>query len=331
MGELLRVTDVVKRFPVGRGLLLRKPTAEVHAVDGVSFAINSGETFALVGESGCGKTTTANLVLRLLDADAGRIEFAGEEITHLRGKRLRELRRDIQMIFQDPVASLNPRMTVLDIVAEPLVAQGRRRVATGQVAELLERVGLDPDHAGRYPHEFSGGQRQRIGIARALALSPKLIVCDEPVSALDVSMRAQVLNLLLDLQRDLGLTYLFISHDLSVVRHVCDRVGVMYLGKIVEVAEREQLFGGALHPYTQALLSAVPVPDPDVEVNRRRIVLQGEVPSPLHPPAACRFHTRCWKVETICRNETPELEVRCGLHEASCHFAEPRTAVEIQA
>jgi len=331
MGELLRVTDVVKRFPVGRGLLLRKPTAEVHAVDGVSFAINSGETFALVGESGCGKTTTANLVLRLLDADAGRIEFAGEEITHRTGKRLRELRRDIQMIFQDPVASLNPRMTVLDIVAEPLVAQGRRRGATGQVAELLERVGLDPDHAGRYPHEFSGGQRQRIGIARALALSPKLIVCDEPVSALDVSMRAQVLNLLLDLQTDLGLTYLFISHDLSVVRHVCDRVGVMYLGKIVEVAEREQLFGGALHPYTQALLSAVPVPDPDVEVNRRRIVLQGEVPSPLHPPPACRFHTRCWKVETICRNETPELEVRCGQHKASCHFAEPRAAVEIQA
>ena len=331
MGELLKVTDLVKRFPVGRNLLRRKPAAEVHAVDGVSFAIKAGETFALVGESGCGKTTTANLVLRLLDVDSGTIDFAGEDITHRRGEPLRVLRRDIQMIFQDPMASLNPRLSVRDIVAEPLVAQGRSQGRREKVDELLERVGLEPDHGSRYPHEFSGGQRQRIGIARALALQPKLIVCDEPVSALDVSMRAQVLNLLLDLQDELGLTYLFISHDLSVVRQVCDRIGVMYLGKLVEVAEREQLFGGALHPYTQALLSAVPVPDPDVELHRRRIVLSGEVPSPMNPPAACRFHTRCWKAEDLCRNEEPELRVRGEKHPASCHFAEPRAAVEVEA
>ena len=331
MGELLKVTDLVKRFPVGRNLLRRKPAAEVHAVDGVSFAINAGETFALVGESGCGKTTTANLILRLLDVDSGTIDFAGEDITHRRGEPLRVLRRDIQMIFQDPMASLNPRLSVRDIVAEPLVAQGRRQGRRERVDELLERVGLEPDHGSRYPHECSGGQRQRIGIARALALQPKLIVCDEPVSALDVSMRAQVLNLLLDLQDEFGLTYLFISHDLSVVRQVCDRIGVMYLGKLVEVAEREQLFGGALHPYTQALLSAVPVPDPDVELHRRRIVLSGEVPSPMNPPAACRFHTRCWKAEDLCRNEEPELRVRDGKHPASCHFAEPRAAVEVEA
>ncbi len=331
MGDLLTVTDLVKRFPVHRGLVSRRPVAEVHAVDGVSFAIRPGETFALVGESGCGKTTTANLVLRLLDADSGTIEFEGEDITRLRGERLRKLRQDVQMIFQDPFASLNPRMAVRDIVAEPLVAQNRRDGRGERVAELLERVGLDPDHAGRYPHEFSGGQRQRIGIARALALRPKLIVCDEPVSALDVSMRAQVLNLLLDLQKEFGLTYLFISHDLSVVRQVCDRVGVMYLGKLVEIADRDALFGCALHPYTQALLSAVPVPDPDIELNRRRIVLTGDVPSPLNPPPACRFHTRCWKAEAVCGSEEPELRVRCGEHPASCHFAEPRAAVELHA
>ena len=331
MGELLKITDLVKRFPVGGRSFAPGRSAGVLAVDGLSFTIGRGETFALVGESGCGKTTTANLLLRLLDADSGSIEFDGTDITRLRGRRLRELRRDIQMVFQDPYASLNPRMKVGDIVAEPLVAQGRRTGRAERVAELLERVGLDPDHASRYPHEFSGGQRQRISIARALALQPRLIVCDEPVSALDVSMRAQVLNLLRELQEDLGLTYLFISHDLSVVRQVCDRVGVMYLGQIVEMADHDALFGRALHPYTQALLSAVPVPDPDVEVNRRRIVLRGEAPSPLDPPPACRFSTRCWKAQEICTSEKPALRVRDGDHPAACHFPEPRPAVEVQS
>ncbi|MGH4022203.1 MAG: ABC transporter ATP-binding protein [Pseudonocardiaceae bacterium] len=332
MDALLRVTDLVKRFPVNRGLIVRGPMAEVHAVDGVSFSISPGETFGLVGESGCGKTTTARLVLRLLDADAGRIEFDGEDITHLRGGPLRVLRRQIQMVFQDPFASLNPRMTVEKIVAEPLVSQGRHReVSRRHIGELLERVGLDPDYAGRYPHEFSGGQRQRIGIARALSVRPKLIVCDEPVSALDVSMRAQVLNLLCDLQQELGLTYLFISHDLSVIRQISNRVGVMYLGKLVEVADRDGLFGGGLHPYTQALLSAVPIPDPDIETDRRRIVLRGDVSTPLAPPTGCRFHTRCWKAEETCRTAEPELAVRCGRHPAACHFAEPRAAIDVHS
>ena len=326
---LLRLTDVVKRFPVKRGLF-RRPAAEVHAVDGVSLSLSRGETLGLVGESGCGKTTLARLVLRLLPVDSGTIEFDGEDITRLGGERLRELRREIQMVFQDPYDSLNPRMTVRDIVGEPLMAFGKwRGEGRRQVAELLDRVGLDPDHAGRYPHEFSGGQRQRIGIARALALRPSVIVCDEPVSALDVSMRAQVLNLLRDIQVDFGLTYLFISHDLSVVREVSDSVAVMYLGHIVEVARGEDLFGSALHPYTQALLSAVPVPDPDVESRRRRIVLKGEIPSPLSPPPACRFHTRCWKAEAVCRNEEPQLVEHEPAHRARCHFAEPAPAVEV--
>jgi oligopeptide/dipeptide ABC transporter ATP-binding protein len=323
---LLRVSRLTKHFPVERGVVFRRRVAEVHAVDDVSFEIAGGETLGLVGESGCGKSTVARCVMRLLDSDAGTIEFGGEDVTRVRGDRLRRLRREMQMIFQDPFASLNPRMTVGDIVAEPLRVHGLWE-GKRQVRDLLERVGLSSEHLDRYPHEFSGGQRQRIGIARALALRPKLIVCDEPVSAVDVSMRAQVLNLLAELQEEFRLTYLFISHDLSVVRQVCDRVAVMYLGHIVEVAGRDALFDKALHPYTQALISAVPVPDPSVERRRGRIVLTGDVPSPQDPPPACRFHTRCWKAEEICEREKPELVVRCGEHEAACHFAQPRAPV----
>ena len=328
MEELLRVTDLVKRFPVEQRIVFRSRAAAVHAVDGVSFSVARGETFGLVGESGCGKSTTTRLLLRLLRPDAGRIEYEDHDVTRARGRELRRLRREIQMIFQDPFASLNPRMKVTQIVGEPLVSQGRwKDGGRARVGELLERVGLDPEHGNRYPHEFSGGQRQRIGIARALAVSPKLIVCDEPVSALDVSMRAQVLNLLRDLQDDFGLTYLFISHDLSVVRQVCDRVAVMYLGKVVEVADRDALFGRALHPYTQALISAAPVPDPEIETVRRRIVLKGEVPSPLNPPPGCRFHTRCWKAAEVCRTDEPELAVRLDDHPSACHFPEVRSVV----
>lgn len=325
MADLLTVTGLVKHFVVERGVVFRKPTATLHAVDGVSFTIGAGETFGLVGESGCGKTTTARLILRVLAPDSGQIRFEGRDVTALRGRSLRNLRRQIQLVFQDPLASLNPRMTVRRLIAEPLIAQGAwDRQGPGRVSEVLERVGLEPEHGHRYPHEFSGGQRQRIGIARALVVRPKLVVCDEPVSALDVSMRSQILNLLADLQRDLGLTYLFISHDLSVVRQVCDRIAVMYLGKVVEIADRDSLFAKAQHPYTRALLSAAPIPDPDIERQRRRIVLQGEVPSPLQPPSGCRFHTRCWKAQEVCRGEEPEL--RPGDHSAACHFPELGTA-----
>ncbi|MGI9034229.1 MAG: ABC transporter ATP-binding protein [Acidimicrobiales bacterium] len=333
MAPLLRVSEVVKRFPVGRGLL-RTHAGEVHAVDGVSFEIDAGQTLGLVGESGCGKTTLARLVLRLLRPDSGSIELAGEDITAARGEHLRRLRRDMQMVFQDPFDSLNPRMSVRQIVSEPLIAQGLsgplggkqgawREGGARRVADLLDRVGLDPGYVDRFPHQFSGGQRQRIGVARALAAGPKLIVCDEPVSALDVSMRAQVLNLLADVQAEFGLTYLFISHDLSVVREVCDRVAVMYLGRIVEQASREELFRRPLHPYTQALISAVPIPDPAVEARRRRIVLTGEVPSPLRPPPGCPFHTRCWKAKDRCLVDVPKLVDLGDGHFASCHFPEP--------
>jgi oligopeptide transport system ATP-binding protein len=325
---LLRVSGLTKHFPVERGIVFRRRIAEVHAADEVSFEIASGETLGLVGESGCGKTTVARLLMRLVDVDAGTIELGGEDITNVSGDRLRRLRREMQMIFQDPFASLNPRMTVRDIVGEPLRIHGLwADGGAARVGEVIDRVGLSSEHADRYPHEFSGGQRQRIGIARALVLRPKLIVCDEPVSALDVSMRAQILNLLSDLQDDYDLTYLFISHDLSVIRQVCDRVAVMYLGQVVEVAERDALFDRALHPYTQALISAIPVPDPVLERSRQRIVLQGDVPNPLEPPSACRFHTRCWKAQAVCSTDTPALEVRCAEHPAACHFAEPKAPI----
>jgi oligopeptide/dipeptide ABC transporter ATP-binding protein len=321
--ELVRVTGLVKHFPITVGVVIRRQLAAVQAVDDVSFSIRKGETLGLVGESGSGKSTTARLVLRLLEPTAGKVELEGEDITAASGSKLRRARQEMQMIFQDPYASLDPRMTVRDIVGEPLVIWGRwRNGGPAQVAELLERVGLNPDHAGRFPHEFSGGQRQRIGIARALALRPKLIVCDEPVSALDVSVRAQILNLLANLQRDFDLTYLFISHDLSVVRQVADRVAVMYLGKLVEVAARDELYSRPLHPYTQALVSAVPIPDPVLERQRKRIVLGGEIPSPTDPPSGCRFRTRCFKAQDICAEEEPELTERGLGHPSACHFAE---------
>jgi oligopeptide/dipeptide ABC transporter ATP-binding protein len=321
--ELVRVTGLVKHFPVTSGVVLRRQLASVHAVDDVSFTIRKGETLGLVGESGSGKSTTARLVLRLIEPTAGKVELEGEDITSASGQKLRRARQEMQMIFQDPYASLDPRMTVRDIVGEPLVIWGRwRNGGPAQVAELLERVGLNPDHANRFPHEFSGGQRQRIGIARALALRPKLIVCDEPVSALDVSVRAQILNLLASLQREFDLTYLFISHDLSVVRQVADRVAVMYLGKLVEIAKRDELYSRPLHPYTQALVSAVPIPDPVLERQRKRIVLGGEIPSPTDPPSGCRFRTRCVKAQDVCAEQEPELSERGLGHPSACHFAE---------
>jgi oligopeptide transport system ATP-binding protein len=322
--DLVRVTDMVKHFPITRGVVVQRQIGAVHAVDGVSFTIRKGETLGLVGESGSGKSTTARLVLRLLDPTSGRVELEGQDITTATGPALRAVRQEMQMIFQDPYASLDPRMTVRDIVGEPLMVWGRwKNGGALQVAELLERVGLNPDHAGRYPHEFSGGQRQRIGVARALALRPKLIVCDEPVSALDVSVRAQILNLLANLQREFDLTYLFISHDLSVVRQVADRVAVMYLGKIVEVADRDELYRNPVHPYTQALVSAVPIPDPVKERKREHIVLTGDIPSPVNPPSGCRFRTRCFKAQDVCAVEEPELVDRGHGHPSACHFAEP--------
>ena len=326
--ELIRVTDLVKHFPITRGVVLRHEIGRVHAVDGISFTVRKGETLGLVGESGSGKSTTARLLLRLIDPTAGRIELEGQDITHVRGERLRAARQEMQMIFQDPYASLDPRMTVRDIVGEPLVIWDRwRGNGPRVVAELLERVGLNPDHADRYPHEFSGGQRQRIGVARALALRPKLIICDEPVSALDVSVRAQILNLLADLQRDFDLTYLFISHDLSVVRQVADRVVVMYLGKIMEIGKRDELYERPSHPYTQALVSAVPIPDPTLERARERIVLKGDIPSPTDPPSGCRFRTRCWKAQEICAQEEPALVDRGQGHPSACHFAEAHEVI----
>ncbi len=317
---LLRVENLVKNFPVRRRLLSRA-AEEVHAVDRVSFEIGAGETLGLVGESGCGKSTTGRCILRLVEPSSGEVWFDGKNITALSGGALRALCRDMQIIFQDPYASLDPRMTVGAIVGEALTIHRlatSRRVFEDRVVELLETVGLDADHMRRYPHEFSGGQRQRIGIARALAVSPKLIVCDEPVSALDVSIQAQVVNLLEDLQQQLGLTYLFIAHDLSVVEHISTRVAVMYLGRIVEVAPAHDLYTAPLHPYTEALLSAVPIPDPAVK--RRRITLEGDVPSPIRPPPGCHFHPRCPRAMPVCAVEAPVRKEIAPQHAVACHL-----------
>jgi oligopeptide/dipeptide ABC transporter ATP-binding protein len=327
---LIEVRDLVKHFPLTRGIILQKQVGAVKAVDGISLDVNEGETLGLVGESGCGKSTTARMITRLLEPTSGSIVYRGEEIAHKTRRELKPLRRDMQMIFQDPYSSLNPRKTVGSIIGEPFIIHAieedddkRKRL----VQELMEQVGLNPEHYNRFPHEFSGGQRQRIGVARAIALKPKLVVADEPVSALDVSIQAQIINLLSQLQRDLGLTIIFIAHDLSVVRHVCDRVAVMYLGKIVEVAEADDLFDHPRHPYTGALLSAVPVPDPRLAREKQRQVLSGDVPSPTNPPAACRFHTRCPKCQTVCTQDEPLLEPKEGGNVAACHF--PLTDPEI--
>jgi oligopeptide transport system ATP-binding protein len=318
---LLEVKDLKMHFPVTAGIIFQRTVAHVKAVDGVTFSIKRGETLGLVGESGCGKTTTGRCILQLYKPTAGDVVFEGEDLNALDGSAMRAMRRKIQVIFQDPYGSLNPRMTCGDIVGEPLVVH-KLTTSKGEyrdrVAELLQVVGLNPYMADRYPHEFSGGQRQRIGIARALAVNPSFIVCDEPVSALDVSIQAQVINLLEDLQDEFGLTYLFIAHDLSVVRHISDRVAVMYLGHIVEIADRLELYDNPLHPYTRALLSAVPIPDPLVEAQRERIILQGDVPSPMNPPAGCVFHTRCPVAIDDCQASVPELQEVSKDHWVAC-------------
>ncbi len=320
---ILRVDGLSMYFPVYRGVL-RKKVGEIKAVDEVSFDIAKGETLGLVGESGCGKSTTGRAILKLYDPTAGRIELQGKDITDLEGDALREIRTDMQMIFQDPQACLNPRMTVGSIIAEPLDEHTRlkKRQKRERVRELLNAVGMNPDFENRYPHEFSGGQRQRIGIARALALEPKFIVCDEPIAALDVSIQAQVVNLLEDLQKEHDLTYLFISHDLSMVRHIADRIAVMYLGRLVELAPRQQLYTMPRHPYTKALLSAVPEPDPAREAVRERIILKGDVPSPANPPSGCNFSTRCPIAEEKCRRETPAWREMDGGRFVACHMVQ---------
>jgi len=326
---LLQVRNLVKHFPITSGVFFKHQVGTVRAVDDVSFEVYRGETLALVGESGCGKSTTARTVLRLLEPTSGEVTFQGEDVIGAAPNRMRALRREMQIVFQDPYASLNPRLTVSDIVSEPFRIHKVR--PQGTVADLLETVGLSAEHARRYPHEFSGGQRQRIGIARAIALNPQLVFLDEPVSALDVSIQAQVVNLLEDLQRELSLTYVFIAHDLSVVRHLSDRVAVMYLGHIVEVADCDVLFEQPAHPYTQSLISAIPIPDPVRERQRQRIVLYGDVPSPSNPPSGCPFHPRCPKYATlrptdqqVCRDEMPELIGEQTSHAVACHYAETR-------
>ena len=330
---VLKADNLVKHYPI-RGGVLRTVTGQVRAVDGVSFELHRGETLGIVGESGCGKSTLGRVLMRLEEPTSGSVNFDGVDMYAQSGSAMRKLRRDIQIVFQDPYTSLNPRKTVGDIIGEPFeihpdaVPKGGRKRA---VQELLELVGLNPEHINRYPHQFSGGQRQRIGIARGIALRPKVLICDEPVSALDVSVQAQVINLMEKLQDELGLSYLFIAHDLSVVRHISDRVGVMYLGRMVELGTEEEIYQRPTHPYTQALLSAVPVPDPTMRGKREQIVLTGDVPSPANPPSGCRFHTRCFKAQERCSVDDPELMDRpdgLGAHRSACHFAEPRVIVE---
>jgi oligopeptide/dipeptide ABC transporter ATP-binding protein len=327
---LIEVRDLVKHFPITRGIIFRRQIGAVKAVDGVSFDVIKGETLGIVGETGCGKSTTARLLVRLLDPTSGTVHFEGEDIAAHQKGALKGLHREVQMIFQDPYSSLNPRKTVGSIIADPFVIHGMLKGGgerKKRVQELMDRVGLNPEHYNRYPHEFSGGQRQRIGVARAIALEPKVLVADEPVSALDVSIQAQVLNLLRNLQREMGLTLIFIAHDLSVVRHMCDRVAVMYLGKVVELAPADALYSFPRHPYTGALLSAVPVPNP-TGTRRQRQLLTGDVPSPANPPSACRFHTRCPKAQPKCSEDEPPLEDKQGGTLAACHY--PLTTEEVR-
>ncbi|MFG2662613.1 ABC transporter ATP-binding protein [Streptomyces sp. NPDC048387] len=337
---ILQVRNLVKHFPLTQGILFKKQIGAVRAVDGISFDLHQGETLGIVGESGCGKSTVAKLLMLLETATSGEVFYKGQDITKLSGRALKAVRRNIQMVFQDPYTSLNPRMTVGDIIGEPfeihpeVAPKGDRR---RKVQELLDVVGLNPEYINRYPHQFSGGQRQRIGIARGLALQPEIIICDEPVSALDVSVQAQVINLMAKLQDEYNLSYIFIAHDLSIVRHISDRVGVMYLGKMAEIGTDAQIYDHPTHPYTQALLSAVPVPDPSAREGRERIILTGDVPSPANPPSGCRFRTRCWKAQDICSTEVPLLAVperfkgqeTEAAHESACHFAEEKTILPV--
>jgi oligopeptide transport system ATP-binding protein len=320
---LLEIEDLKMHFPISEGIIFQRKVGAVKAVDGLSFAIKKGETLGMVGESGCGKSTTGRAILQLYRPTAGKVKFKGNDLTQLKGEDLRKMRRNMQIIFQDPYASLNPRMTVGNIIGEPLevhnLASGKAK--QDRVRELLSIVGLNPNYVNRYPHEFSGGQRQRIGIARALAVDPEFIVADEPVSALDVSIQAQVVNLMEDLQSKFGLTYLFIAHDLSVVKHISDRIAVMYLGKIAELADSNELYEMPSHPYTQALLSAIPIPDPVLEEKRQRIILEGDVPSPINPPSGCHFRTRCPLAQEVCTTEPAFREIKEG-HFVACHFAE---------
>ncbi|MER5727928.1 dipeptide ABC transporter ATP-binding protein [Streptomyces sp. NPDC002138] len=337
---ILQVRNLVKHFPLTQGILFKKQIGAVRAVDGISFDLHQGETLGIVGESGCGKSTVAKLLMLLETATSGEVFYKGTDITKLSGKALKVVRRNIQMVFQDPYTSLNPRMTVGDIIGEPfeihpeVAPKGDRR---RKVQELLDVVGLNPEYINRYPHQFSGGQRQRIGIARGLALNPEIIICDEPVSALDVSVQAQVINLMAKLQDEFNLSYIFIAHDLSIVRHISDRVGVMYLGKMAEIGSDKQIYDHPTHPYTQALLSAVPVPDPTAREGRDRIILSGEIPSPANPPSGCRFRTRCWKAEDKCSSEEPLLAIperfkgqeTLAAHESACHFAEEKAVLAV--